>query len=47
MPKPSWPPEDEARFDTVTYTYYEQLNGYQHLKQLDIGYFFYTGSLCR
>jgi hypothetical protein len=28
----------------VTYTYYEQLNGYEHLKTLDIGYFFYTGS---
>lgn len=36
-------PEDEARFVTVTYTYYEQLNGYQYLKSLDIGYFFYTG----
>jgi len=35
---------DEARFETVTYTYYEQLNGYQWLKSLDIGYFFYTGS---
>ena len=37
-------PDDEARFETVTYTYYEQLSGYKHLKQLDIGYFFYTGS---
>jgi len=37
-------PGDEAKFDTVTYTYYEQLNGYEHLKQLDIGYFFYSGS---
>ncbi|MEQ9357350.1 DEAD/DEAH box helicase [Coleofasciculus chthonoplastes] len=37
-------PDDEARFDTVTYTYYEQLNGYQYLKQLDIGYYFYAGS---
>jgi hypothetical protein len=37
-------PHDEAKFDTVTYTYYEQLNGYEHLKQLDIGYFFYSGS---
>jgi superfamily II DNA or RNA helicase len=37
-------PEDEAKFETVTYTYYEQLNGYQHLKQLDIGYYFYTDS---
>lgn len=36
-------PEDEARFETVTYTYYEQLNGYRWLKSLDIGYFFYTG----
>ncbi|WGH78624.1 DEAD/DEAH box helicase [Jannaschia ovalis] len=36
-------PHDEARFETVTYTYYEQLNGYKYLKQLDIGYFFYSG----
>ena len=36
-------PQDEARFDSVTYTYYEQLNGYEHLKSLDIGYFFYSG----
>ncbi|MDP3635800.1 MAG: DEAD/DEAH box helicase [Azonexus sp.] len=36
-------PQDEAKFDTVTYTYYEQLNGYEYLKQLDIGYFFYSG----
>jgi len=37
-------PQDEARFETVTYTYYEQLNGYQYLKQLDIGYVFYVGA---
>lgn len=37
-------PHDEARFETITYTYYEQLNGYQYLKQLDMGYYFYTGS---
>jgi len=37
-------PGDEAKFDSVTYTYYEQLNGYEYLKQLDIGYFFYSGS---
>jgi len=37
-------PEDESRFETVTYTYYEQLNGYEYLKTLDIGYFFYSGS---
>jgi superfamily II DNA or RNA helicase len=36
-------PEDEAKFETVTYTYYEQLNGYEYLKRLDIGYYFYTG----
>ncbi|MGI4779093.1 MAG: DEAD/DEAH box helicase [Janthinobacterium lividum] len=36
-------PADESRFETITYTYYEQLNGYQWLKSLDIGYFFYTG----
>ncbi|QDV62185.1 hypothetical protein [Crateriforma conspicua] len=37
-------PEDERRFESVTYTYYEQLAGYQYLKQLDIGYYFYSGS---
>ncbi|SFJ53256.1 DEAD/DEAH box helicase [Aerobium aerolatum] len=37
-------PEDEGKFEPVTYTYYEQLNGYEHLKQLDIGYFFYAGT---
>src|ERR1700724_1549917 len=37
-------PQDEAKFDSVTYTNYEQLNGYEYLKQLDIGYFFYAGS---
>jgi hypothetical protein len=36
-------PQDENRFETVTYTYYEQLNGYTYLKSLEIGYFFYTG----
>lgn len=37
-------PEDEAKFDTVTYTYYEQLNGYDYLKTLNIGYYFYSGA---
>ena len=37
-------PDDEAKFDTVTYTYYEQLNGYEYLKTLNIGYYFYSGS---
>ena len=36
--------EDEAKFETVTYTYYEQLNGYENLKTLNIGHYFYTGS---
>jgi len=35
-------PVDEARFETVTYTYYEQLNGYRWLKSLEISYHFYT-----
>ncbi|MDB2468550.1 DEAD/DEAH box helicase [Alphaproteobacteria bacterium] len=37
-------PDDEARFETVTYTYFEQLNGYEYLKRLDIGYYFYSGA---
>lgn len=36
-------PDDEGKFESVSYTYYEQLNGYTYLKSLDIGYFFYTG----
>lgn len=36
-------PEDEDRFERVTYTYYEQLDGYSHLKTLGIGYHFYRG----
>lgn len=36
-------PEDEAKFTKVTYSYYEQLNGYEFLKSLGIGYHFYTG----
>lgn len=34
-------PEDEARFNKVTYNYYEQLNGYTYMKSLGIGYHFY------
>jgi len=34
-------PEDEIKFTKVTYNYYEQLNGYVHLKTLGIGYHFY------
>lgn len=36
-------PESEAKFTQVTYTYYEQLNGYKYLKSLGIGYHFYQG----
>jgi superfamily II DNA or RNA helicase len=36
-------PENEAKFTKVTYNYYEQLNGYNFLKSLGIGYHFYTG----
>ncbi|MGO2117884.1 MAG: DEAD/DEAH box helicase [Fusobacterium sp.] len=36
-------PEDEAKFTKVTYNYYEQLNGYNFLKSLGIGYHFYQG----
>ena len=36
-------PEVEARFTHVTYTYYEQLNGYTYLKSLGLGYNFYQG----
>lgn len=36
-------PEIEAKFTKVTYNYYEQLNGYEYLKSLGIGYHFYTG----
>lgn len=33
--------ENEAKFADVIYNYYEQLNGYQFLKSLGIGYHFY------
>lgn len=36
-------PETEARFTHITYTYYEQLNGYRYLKSLGLGYHFYQG----
>lgn len=36
-------PEDEAKFTPVTFNYYDQLNGYEHLKSLGIGYHFYQG----
>jgi len=36
-------PEDEAKFTKVRYSYYDQLNGYEHLKSLGVGYHFYQG----
>jgi len=36
-------PEDEKKFKKVTYNYYQQLNGYDYLKTLGIGYHFYQG----
>ena len=36
-------PEDEAKFTKITYNYYQQLNGYEYLKSLGIGYHFYAG----
>lgn len=37
-------PEDEAKFSpAITYTYYQQLNGYRYLKSLGIGYQFFQG----
>ena len=35
--------QDEAKFTAVTFNYYDQLNGYQHLKSLGIGHHFYQG----
>ncbi len=40
---PVLPAEEEAKFTKVTYNYYEQLNGYEYLKSLGIGYHFYQG----
>lgn len=34
-------PEDEALFRSITYSYYEQLDGYRFLKSLGISYSFY------
>jgi len=36
-------PEDEEKFTGVKYDYYEQLNGYEYLKSLGVGYHFYQG----
>ena len=36
-------PEDEEKFTPITFNYYDQLNGYKHLKSLGIGHHFYQG----
>lgn len=36
-------PIDENKFDKITYSYYEQLDGYKYLKSFGIGYHFYQG----
>ena len=36
-------PADEDKFDKVTYTYFEQLEGYKYLKSFAMGYSFYRG----
>ena len=35
-------PEHESRFTVVTFTYYEQLQGYSYLKKINIGHHFYS-----
>lgn len=37
-------PEDESKFKTITYSYYEQLEGYEYLKALGVNYQFYRGN---
>lgn len=36
--------EDEDKFKKITYNYYEQLDGYAHLKKIEIGMRFYRGT---
>lgn len=35
-------PEHESLFTTVTFTYYEQLQGYTYLKKINLGHHFYS-----
>ncbi len=37
-------PEIEELFRKITYSYYDQLNGYEYLQTLGMGYHFYKGS---
>ncbi len=43
MPKRFLPHRTSRNSIPSPNTYYEQLNGYEYLKQLDIGYYFYSG----
>lgn len=36
-------PEDEEKFEKVTYNYYQQMKNYKYLKSIGIGYHFYQG----
>lgn len=36
-------PEVENRFDTITYSYYDQLSGYKYLHAITLSYEFYSG----
>jgi superfamily II DNA or RNA helicase len=36
--------QDEEKFCKVTYSYYEQLDGYEHLKKIEISMSFYRGT---
>ena len=40
---PVMSPEDENLFERVTYTYYQQMDGYKYLKSLGINVAFYNG----
>jgi superfamily II DNA or RNA helicase len=42
--EPILQPNDEEKFSKVTYSYYEQLDGYEHLKRIEIGMSFYRGT---
>lgn len=37
-------PEVEAKFTTVTFSYYDQLSGYKYLKSISLSYDFYSGT---
>jgi superfamily II DNA or RNA helicase len=42
--EPILQPQDEDKFSKVTYSYYEQLDGYEHLKTIEICMSFYRGT---